>query len=165
MVKAIWKPGGADIEDARAVRRAVFIDELGYDAQEDIDRADDIAWHLVVYSDDGEAVGCARLFPVEIGVYSLGRIAVKKDFRGAGYGDLLMRVLLFKSQELGAQTVRVGAREDAAGFYEKYGFSATGEKYVEQGVGHVVLEIAAADICLAGSCGGDCANCAKAGDA
>ena len=52
-------------EDAALVRRAVFVDEQGYEIEFDqIDEASDCI-HVTLYV-DGQLTGCSRVFPEEL---------------------------------------------------------------------------------------------------
>lgn len=51
-----------DFEDAAAVRRAVFMDEQGYENEFDDIDTDAACIHVTLYADD-ELAGCSRVFP------------------------------------------------------------------------------------------------------
>ncbi len=125
MITNQWFLGLDDISDALFIRNKVFVEEQGNPAEAEHDEIDKTALHLVVYA-DGAPVGCARMAPSE-GGFKLSRIAVLKESRGKRYGDLIMRLLLFKAFQMGAITVSLDARESAVDFYTRFGFVRNGE--------------------------------------
>jgi len=125
MITNRWFLGVEDISDAWMIRNKVFVEEQGNPAEAEHDDIDKTALHLVVYA-DGSAVGCARMAPCVDG-FKLSRIAVLKEARGKRYGDLIMRLLLFKAFQMGAKTVSLDAKETAVDFYSRFGFVRNGE--------------------------------------
>lgn len=127
MVTNKWIKGG-DITDALHIRKVVFVDEQKCPIDIERDEHDLDATHLVLYADE-IAVGCGRI--VDMGDYfKLGRIAVLKSERGNHYGDMIVRLLLFKSFNAGAKEVRIGAQLHVVDFYKKFGFEAYGDVYI-----------------------------------
>lgn len=158
MTNAQWIAGGADISLPLEIRHQVFVVEQGFSQEIERDAYDDIAWHVLV-RDEGMPCATARLFVNVNGQFTLGRIAVLKEKRGQHLGDLLMRLLLFRALDLGAQEVHLGAQEAVVAFYQRFGFRVVGERYEEEGVGHRHMLITRDEIDLSGSCKGDCATC------
>lgn len=143
MVQGTWFPTGSDISEALAVRKAVFGTEA--------DPLDAIAQQVVVYR-EGKPVGSARLWWAD-GAFRLDRLGVLPDERNKGYGDLLIRLLLFKALTHSAGTIALHTPEDTRGFFAKYGFVADGEEN-----GLVAMHILGDDVHLS-HCGGNCASC------
>ncbi|MEX1308100.1 MAG: GNAT family N-acetyltransferase [Eubacteriales bacterium] len=141
MVTNRWFLGVDDISDAMMIRDTVFIAEQGCPVNIEHDKYDKTAMHLVLYA-DGAPVGCARMVPQETG-FKLGRIAVLKEERGKHYGDLIMRLLLFKAFQMGAKEAHLGAQLHAADFYARFGFVRDGENYMEAGIEHVPMKVTA----------------------
>lgn len=113
MVHGKWYPMGSDIALPLSLREAVF--GRGRDA------LDSSAWQVVVL-EEGQAVGAARLW-LEDGAFCLGDIGVLPAYQGRGYGDLLVRLLLFKALTHGASLLRVRPPQPFAAFFERYGFA------------------------------------------
>ena len=89
-----------------------------------------------------DPVGAARLWWRD-GAFWLGDVGVLSDFRGMGYGDLLVRLLLFKALSHGAHFLRLETPEEAVAFFARYGFC----EECRQG-GRAVMGLAAADVRL-----------------
>ena len=98
MVQGKWFPTGSDLSQPLAipVRRL----------RPRPRRADDWAQQVAVYAGE-EPVGSARLWWQD-GAFWLGDVGVLPGHRGMGYGDLLVRLLLFKALTHGAHLLRPG---------------------------------------------------------
>ncbi|PWM00181.1 MAG: GNAT family N-acetyltransferase [Selenomonadales bacterium] len=154
MITAKWVMGDSDMQDARKIRTKVFIEEQGFSAQREFDDIDSIALHVIIYKGP-EACATGRLYYRQ--GYRIGRIAVLKEERGTGLGDLTVRMLLFKAFEQEAEEVTVLAQLQAQGFYEKFGFISTGEQEEDEGVPHIIMKVTPQTARLTGKCE-NCAN-------
>ncbi len=140
------------MEEIAPIRREVFGAEQGFTEDILFDETDETAVQAVVYKDIDRTipVGVGRLHKTGNGAdYKIGRIAVKKDERGQGFGDFIVRMLVDKALLMGADRVLVGAQPHAIPFYEKIGFRSVGESYIEAGIVHTVMEIRQNTICKA----------------
>lgn len=121
------------IEDTMQVRVRVFHDEQGF--TEVIDETDPAAHNVVLY--DGECpIATGRVFPYRDGIYKIGRVAVDKAYRKNGTGRALMAHLEALARELGAAAIQLSAQEGAVGFYERLGYTAYGEWYMDEHCPH-----------------------------
>lgn len=145
MVQGKWFPTGSDLSQPLAIRQAVF--GRGHDA------LDSWAQQVAVYAGN-EAVGAARLWWRD-GAFWLGEVGVLPPCRGKGYGDLLVRLLLFKALSHGARFIRLEAPAEAVAFFARYGFREEGRRD-----GQTVMGLAAADVHLDRCCGG-CSGCGQ----
>lgn len=136
------------------IRTSVFTLEQGADKEQEFDRFDEVGAPAVfaLLFDEGKAAGTARLVLNEKG-YKLGRVAVEKDFRGKGYGDVLVRTLLEKAFSMGAGEVFVDAQNHAVPFYEKIGFKIIGGEITDRGLSHIQMSIKKSDVKTNCSCG------------
>lgn len=163
MITAKWIMGDIGLEDAKAIRTEVFIQEQGFSAQREFDDIDARSMHVIVYR-DGLPCATGRLY-YDNG-YKIGRIAVLKAARGRRLGDLTVRMLLFKAFDQGADEVTVSAQLTASGFYEKFGFTSTGIKTEDEGVPHIVMKVTPDTAKLSGDCSkcvnkSSCTSCIK----
>ena len=143
MVRGKWFPMGSDISEALSIRQAVF--GTGEDAL-------DAASHQVVVYREGKPVGSARLYWAD-GAFRLDRLGVLPDERGRGYGDLLIRLLLFKALTHSASRIALDTPADTKAFFAKYGFVDDGETD-----GLTSMHILGENVQLS-HCGGNCATC------
>ena len=124
--------------EAREIREEVFIREQGF--QEEFDEIDGYAVHLVLFC-DGAAAAVCRFYPgKEEGDYLLGRLAVRKEFRGKNLGALLVAKAEREIRKEGGQTVRLHAQRRVQPFYEKQGYTAYGETDFDEDCPHVWMK-------------------------
>lgn len=136
MLEYKWFPEGVIDPSFRDLRIEIFVREQGVPEENEFDDFDLQVPHLVIFS-DGEAVATGRNIPYGKNTVKIGRIAVKKDKRGLGLGEKIVKELLRKAKEDGAKTVKVGAQTHAVGFYEKCGFILVGTpEYLEENIPH-----------------------------
>lgn len=154
-------PGGADLSEVFAVREAVFVSEQGYSLEIERDENDPRAAHALVRV-DGEPAGTGRLFLDENADWHIGRVATLKKFRGQGVGDLAMRLLLMSALNFGAESVYLGSQLHAVPFYEKFGFTADGPEFLDEGQPHLPMR---ADRAAIERLFTDCAGCNKCKEA
>lgn len=122
---------------ALALRRAVFCDEQGVSIEEELDGRDDGALHLVAV-EGGEVVGTCRLLRDGRDV-TLGRMAVARAARGRGLGRALLDEAERRAGELGGDGIVLAAQVGARGLYERAGYEARGDVFLDAGIEHVTM--------------------------
>ncbi len=125
------------LKDAFNVRREVFIREQNVPEDEEFDEADLMSHHVIIYENSRPAA-TGRLFK-DNETWIIGRISVLKEYRGKHAGKLVVRNLLEKAVELGAAEVNIHAQTHAVSFYEKFGFVAFGDTFLEAGIEHISM--------------------------
>lgn len=130
---------GKQIYDVLKLRQDVFILEQNC-FYEDIDYLDQEAEHLLV-SDKDELCGYLRIVPpgIKYSEISIGRIVVKKSFRGKNLGKELVNRALNEIQTRKRQPVRIEAQAHLIPFYSDLGFSIKGAVYELDGIPHVEM--------------------------
>lgn len=143
--------GPADREACFAVRKEVFVGEqqvpedIEYDAY---DAEDAETVHVLAIGEDGSVLGTGRLLhgPSALGktggditVGSLGRLAVIKAARGLGVGVALVRALEEAGRTRGLAAVDLHAQTHALGFYERLGYEAYGDRFMDAGIWHLAM--------------------------
>src|SRR5258706_9862954 len=86
--------------------------------------------------DDGLVAAYLRLLH-ESGYARIGRVCTAKARRGAGLAGQLMRAAL-DTLAPGTPCV-LDAQTDAIGLYQRFGFVAYGDRYVEDGIEHLPM--------------------------
>ncbi len=127
---------------ARAIRKAVFIEEQDCPPEEEWDGHDATARHLLARLDDGTAVGTARWRTVlhnETPVAKLERFAVRKAYRGNGIGTQLVHAAIADAEQAGFSTQKLHAQAHLETYYARFGFGSTGERFTEAGIPHVAM--------------------------
>ena len=117
MVEGRWFAQEDDLTQPLAIRRAVF--GRGRDA------LDALARQVVVYG-GGVPVGTARLWWAD-GAFWMGDVGVLSAERGKGYGDLLVRLVLYKAVSHAAAYVCLDCPRSLEPFFARYGFAPTEE--------------------------------------
>jgi len=123
------------------LRSEVFVVEQDC-VYQDIDNKDQIAIHLLGYINK-ELIAYSRLF--NEGDYfketSFGRAIIKKENRGQGYGDELIKESIKTIKNYyGNKKVKISAQAHLKSFYSKHAFIAKGKEYLEDGIPHVSME-------------------------
>lgn len=123
-------------EEAKAIRIEVFVDEQGF--TEEFDSADFTAIHLVGFIDD-KAVATSRVIKLNESDFMIGRIAVLKSHRKSGLGAEIVRSAEDVIRERGGRISFIHAQMQAVPFYERIGYTLTGETDVEEGCPHAMM--------------------------
>ncbi|SEF47401.1 Predicted N-acyltransferase, GNAT family [Actinacidiphila yanglinensis] len=92
-------------------------------------------FHIAAYDDAGTVQGCVTFFPDRLPgeaapAYRFRGMGSASHVRGTGYGAAALRAGLREAASRGAQIVWCNGRTSARGFYEHFGFTATGSEFV-----------------------------------
>lgn len=119
------------------LRAIVFNSEQG-SSYPDPDEQDRTAHHLFC-RDGRRLIAYARYFKVD-GHVSFGRVVILKDYRGSGLSKSLMTHLLAGIQKAfpGLEII-IHAQYYIQGYYAKYGFTPTGNPFIEAGRKHITM--------------------------
>ena len=128
----------AEVDAAIALRAAGFVGEQGVAPEEEVDGRDGDALHLVAV-DDSRVVGTCRLI-ADGERMKLGRMAVDRARRGEGIAALLLSATDREAELAGARRIVLGAQVPAVGVYERAGYTAHGEVFLDAGIEHVWME-------------------------
>ena len=150
MITSVFISGTEDLSEPFAIRREVFIDEQGCPEAEEYDEFDVQAMHLVVYIDEVPAA-TGRIWHDGKSL-RIGRLAVKKKFRGQKIGDLALRLLIYKAFSSGAQTLEISAQTYIMPLYAKFGFKAYGEEFIEAGRPHMAMRVGKDEVVYPSDC-------------
>jgi predicted GNAT family N-acyltransferase len=129
-----------EYQAALRVRRLVFVQEQGGPLEDEPDAYDSTARHFVMLRDD-EVIGAARIYHPEEGLTKIGRVCLLSEHRGQRLGALLMRELLRYAAAPDAPRVVLDAQCHAIPFYERLGFRAVGEEFLDAGIPHRRMEL------------------------
>lgn len=107
-------------------------------AYRELDDFDLASYHL--YACNGtEIAAYARILPAGTAhkELSIGRVLVKKTYRGRGLAtELMAKALDFIREELKENTVKLQAQEYLLPFYGSFGFKKISEVYLDDGIPH-----------------------------
>jgi predicted GNAT family N-acyltransferase len=139
---AIVEVGSAEqLEQALAIRIAVFVDEQGVSRALEIDGQDAGARHLLALR-DGAPVGTLRVRWLDGGrTAKIERVAVLPRARGAKVGQALVEAALAAAKAGGAEVALLHAQTTVQGFYVGLGFVAFGPEFIEDDILHVAMRL------------------------
>jgi hypothetical protein len=123
-------------QDAKFIRKQVFIIEQNIPEEEEWDDQDMISDHFVVYDQD-QPIATARLLQNN----SVGRVAVLKAYRGQGIGRMIMLEIIRLAHRQHRTFLQLSSQVHAISFYEKLGFSIQGDAYDECGIPHIKMQL------------------------
>lgn len=129
-----------ELFDILYLRTAVFVVEQNCPYQE-VDEKDKEAIHLFGRM-EGELIAVTRILPqgVSYQEVSIGRVAIKEEYRGTGIADeLLAKSLDCIEKEFGKQSVRISAQQYLLNYYKRHGFKPAGDVYLEDNIPHVEM--------------------------
>ncbi len=132
-----------DMEAIFSLRVEVFVKEQNVPPEIELDAEDAHAWHFIA-EENGIAVGCARVLTEE-GSAHIGRLAVKREYRGHGVGSAICRFLISDCRERGYSRIWLNSQLHAVGFYQALGFRPQGDAFWEAGIEHVRMELEPAE--------------------
>ena len=120
------------------LRAEVFVVEQDCPYQ-DLDCRDQNAWHVWL-EQDGEVLGCLRVFKFDEIHSQIGRVVTSLKLRGKGYGAMLMkRGVEVAEEKFPGAPILIHAQAYASGFYAKFGFEVSSGEFLEDGIPHVEM--------------------------
>jgi ElaA protein len=123
------------------LRTEIFVVEQDCPYQE-VDEKDRQSFHLFGRAENGEVIAVTRVLPqgISYNEVSIGRVALKKTFRGQGIADVLMiESFNFITKQFGNVPIRISAQEYLLKYYTKHGFNQVGEMYLEDDIPHLEM--------------------------
>lgn len=126
-------------EEAKKIRRDVFVEEQGFSIDNEIDENDKIAKHIICYINNEPIATCRVFFDSGLQSYVIGRISVKKEHRGTGLGK---KILLYGEscvKKAGGSKVTLSAQQRLSEFYQKYGYKEQGHVYMDEFCPHISM--------------------------
>jgi predicted GNAT family N-acyltransferase len=127
-----------DLQKVFAVRSIVFVEEQGVSYEEEIDGYDYSSIHFLA-TIGNEPIGAARL-QLYRGYVKIGRLAVRKAYRGKGIGKGLFSFVLDYIAKMEYQKITLHAQAYLVKFYENFGFVKHGEMFLEASIEHYYME-------------------------
>jgi predicted GNAT family N-acyltransferase len=127
-----------ELSAALALRHAVFVVEQQVPVADEIDGRDGGALHLVAV-EDGTVVATCRLLG-DGATIKLSRMAVAPSARRRGIASALLDEAEQRARRQGAQRLALSAQTEALGLYERAGYSAYGDRFMDAGIEHLMME-------------------------
>ena len=92
-------------------------------------------WHIGAFL-DGKLAGVLVLTRRDGETVRMRQVCVDKKEQGRGIGARLVRFAEELARARGIARITLNARKTAAGFYEKLGYRAAGDEFLEMGIPH-----------------------------
>ncbi len=121
------------------IRKIVFIDEQKVSIDEEYDRLDFDADHFLI-EENNNYIGTCRIYYKDEEA-TIGRVAVIKEHRNKGYAKFMMEKAIDFIKMKKVHTIHIGAQVQALGFYEKLGFTVSGDLYLDANIEHYPMEM------------------------
>jgi|SRR5690554_4783080 len=134
-----WLLFPEDLSPAYFVRTKVFVEEQKCPPEVEFDVIDKISEHAVLYDHGKNPIGTARIYERTPGQASIGRVAVLKEYRGKGHGAYIVEKCIERLEEQGYESILIHAQTYAIPFYERLGFEAFGEEFIEDDIPHIKM--------------------------
>lgn len=119
MISTKWFQGMTEESPYMEIMKCVS-DELR-DSGAEADIYDRFAFHLVIYQ-DSRPFGTGRLL-FKNGRYFIDNIYILKEFRGKRYSDLIIRMLVRKAYDIGAEETYASVENKYKSIFENIGFT------------------------------------------
>lgn len=95
---------------------------------------------LIAAFDEDEILGCCVLCKVDENIIRLRQMAVLDYVQGKGIGASIMTFAENIAIDKGYKSMIMHARNNAIGFYEKFGYKVKGNEFNEVNIPHHVME-------------------------
>jgi len=118
------------------IRGLVFIEEQNVPEELEWDEFDEKVTHILV-TYNNIPVACSRIKADG----HIGRMAVLNKYRGLGIGTAMLKELLDHAKNNCIQKVYLHAQTSAVPFYEKLGFNAYSEEFIDANIPHKSMEL------------------------
>ena len=123
-------------QEAKDIRIEVFMKEQGF--ENEFDDIDDVSFHIVAF-DEEKPIGTCRFFK-ENNHYTIGRVAVLKEYRNQHIGQSLLESAEKEIKKLNEGLIVVHAQVRVSRFYEKKGYIQFGQIDDDEGVPHMWMK-------------------------
>jgi predicted GNAT family N-acyltransferase len=125
------------------IRRRVFIEEQGVPEREELDELDVACRHFLATPEKAsaphQAVGTARILFLDDDTAKAQRVAVLASHRRHGVGAALMFALEGEAARAGRSLLILSSQLSAVPFYERLGYEAYGDVFVDAGIDHRMM--------------------------
>jgi ElaA protein len=131
-----------EFHDIIALREQVFIVEQNCPYL-DVDGKDKLSHLIMGFDENSRLVATARILPIRVSYdqyTSIGRVCVHISLRRTSAGIQLMEYALAQIRQLYPSIpIKISAQSYLLNFYQKFGFMAIGESYLEDNIPHQAM--------------------------
>ncbi len=131
--------GSPEYQQMVKLRDTVLRKPLGLTfTQEDLESEKDNI--LIAAFEEERMLGCCMLVEERPDIVRLRQMAVLNALQGKGIGRALMNFAENIARDRGYKIVKMHARNNSIGFYEKVGYKKKGDEFIEVTIPHYVME-------------------------
>lgn len=117
------------------IRIEVFVREQAVPLEAEQDAKDAEAFHVLARDPAGRPVATGRFYVVA-GAAKIGRMAVRREARGGGWGRRVIEALEAEAVRRGLSHAVLDAQTHALGFYRRLGYLEEGPEFEDCGIPH-----------------------------
>lgn len=122
-----------------ALRMKVLLDPIGI-PRSYINPEKEASDILIGAFDEDKLIGCCILTHVDNDTLQLRQMAVDNSLQQKGIGATIVSFAESIAKERGYKILMMHARDNVIPFYQKCGYSISGEQFFEVGIGHHKME-------------------------
>lgn len=132
-------PGSPEYEQSLLLRDEILRRPIGLSLKDE-DLSDEARQlHFGIF-DDQRMLRVLLLDPQDEQTVKMRQMAVRSELQGSGLGKQLVRFAEGAAKEHGYSKITLHARKTAVPFYERLGYSVTGDEFLEVGIPHLSME-------------------------
>ena len=125
-------------KEAKEIRETVFVKEQGF--KKEFDEVDNLARHMIIYEEEQPISTCRFYFNEEKQSFIIGRIAVRKEYRGKGIGRKMLKEAEDIIRQDGGKNTMISGQVRVEKFYEKLGYQKQGEVFLDEDCPHIWMK-------------------------
>ena len=125
--------------DSYQIRKTVFIEEQAVSYEEEFDLQDKDYIVYLLY--EGQVPISTARYKLINSDAKVGRVCTLKAFRGKHYGIQLMERIISDAFNQGAKRIVLDSQLTAQSFYERLGFVAYGDIFLDANIEHTKMEL------------------------
>ncbi len=129
-----------DYDRTVRLRTEVLREPIGLDFSVEQLAAEWADHHIGCFDENEEIVGCLILSKKNEKTVKMRQVAVSPAHQKMGIGQKMVAWSEVWAQRNGYKKMSLNARETAVPFYEKLGYPCIGERFLEVGIGHFLME-------------------------
>ena len=131
--------GSKEYKQMIDLRYAILRQPLGLNFSEDelLKEKDNI---LIAAFDEEKILGCCMLVKQDRNTLQLRQMAVNNNLQRKGIGASIMSFAESISKDKGYNKIVMNARNNAIGFYEKFGYKVKSGEFIQYNTPHHVME-------------------------
>ncbi len=138
-------------QDILDIRKEVFIDEQNVPIEIEYETNENEKTHCCLYLDNNLVaygrivISCMHTSDSPACKHTsdnvrVGRVCVRKEYRGLGYGKKIMNYIERIVKEYGFKNIEIHAQLHALDFYKSLGYQVMGKVFFEAGIAHVEMK-------------------------